>query len=65
MKWRVNIVNPVHRTIFPFEKNMIDQIASGELVIGLPHETKSMFKDGYTEEDLVLKGLVGVYVSKE
>jgi hypothetical protein len=44
---------------------MMDQITSGELVIGLPHETKSMFKDGYTEEDLVLKGLVGVYNPKE
>jgi hypothetical protein len=62
MKWRVNIIDPKGRTAFSlYESGLIKMIASGELVIGPPHETKSIYDCGYTTEELVSKGLVGVY----
>jgi hypothetical protein len=62
MKWRVNIVDPKGRASFSlYESNLMTLIASGELVIGPPHETKTMYDCGYTTKELVSKGLVGVY----
>ena len=66
MKWRVNILDPKGRTIFCLnEPELLAKIASGELVIGLPRETKSWLKDGYTAEELIFRGLVGVYNPNE
>jgi len=66
MKWQVNIINPENRKTFcQGEKELLARVASGELVIGLPRETKSWLKGGFTQEELIFRGLVGVYNPNE